>query len=353
MNKTEQIVRESFLEQAGLCEKFGSPFTAHLIYALNDVLDHSTEIGRAVLDWEGPPAATGDALALRLAGALHGLARSGRSQALTAIYPPNPSVPGNALRDCLSDAIGDHDSFLVPWLQFAPQTNDVGRSAVLYAGLMEITRRTGLPLSLLEIGSSAGLNLMLDRYRYDFGGKMFGAAESALTLTPEWLGPIPEQSTPEIVARRGCDLSPLQIANPEYRRRLEAYVWPDQQERYQRLAAAIEILLAEPPEVDAADATDWVRQRIVEERPEKTATVLMHSLTVSYLPEPAKAMLREHMERVGSRASASRPLAWLAFELDQANQTLLTLKLWPSGEETVLAEAHPHCRYIKWVGASS
>lgn len=265
---------------------------------------------------------------------------------LCAIYPPNPDVLPDALRTCLAETLRQHDDFILPWLQFAPQTNEVGRSVALYAGLMEVTRRMRLPLAVYEIGSSAGLNLVLDHYRYDFGGSIFGASDAGLTLCPEWEGPIPEPAHPEIVTRRGCDIAPLRIVEAPDRARLEAYVWPDQIERHQRLAAAIDIFIKDPPEIDAADAPDWVRKWIRPERLENRTTVLMHSLTFTYLARAAKEAIRSHMESVGAMATKSASLAWLAYELDAANKPVLTVRLWPTGEQVVLAEGHPHCRHM-------
>lgn len=347
MRRNERRVRQSFLEQAELCQKFGSSFTARVIEGVEAILDRTTATGRAILDWSGPPEAAGDALALRIAGGLHALARSGASDRLQAIYPPNGPAPDDQLRESLVEAFRRHDAALLPWLDCAPQTNEVGRSAALYLGLMEIARRTELPIHLYEIGSSAGINLMLDRYKYEFGGKMFGSPGSKLRLSPDWEGPVPAEAKPEILSRQGCDLSPIRAADPQQRRRLEAYVWPDQEARHRRLAAAIDILLRAPPEIERADAADWVCERIRAGRPEGSATVLMHSLTFTYFPAASKARIRQHMERIGAQASSVRPLAWLAFELDEDNQACLTLRLWPGGQEQLLAEAHPHCRSLR------
>lgn len=71
---TETRVRVSFAVQARWCEKLGSPFTARLLEGLGADLDHTTMSGHRVLTWQGPPDALGDAVALRLAGALHALA---------------------------------------------------------------------------------------------------------------------------------------------------------------------------------------------------------------------------------------------------------------------------------------
>ena len=241
MSERETVVRRSFLEQAALCDEFGSGFTARLIRALEAVLDRGTETGRAVLDWAGPPEAKGDALALRLCGGLHSLVLRGRDAELAAAYPPNAIASEDAFRQTIAAALRDHDAELREWLRLAPQTNEVGRSAVLYLGLLEVARRFGQPLRLFEIGSSAGLNLVLDRYGYQFGKARFGAADATLELSPDWTGPEPAAAMIEVVERRGCDLSPVDPRDPDDRVRLQSYVWPDQAERHRRLAAAIAV----------------------------------------------------------------------------------------------------------------
>jgi hypothetical protein len=351
VSERETPIRRSFREQAAICESLGSPFTARLLSALEAQLDSSTEIGRAILGWQGQPGAMGDALALRVAGAFHALARSGTFPALGTIYPPAPALPNHQLRDCVAKTLRGQGAFLLPWLQFAPQTNEVARSAALYLGLMEITRRTRLPVKLLEIGASAGLNLVLDRYEYDFGGRRFGRSGSELKLAPTWEGPVPAEASPEIVARRGCDLAPLDLTRAEHRERLQAYVWADQADRQQRLASAIDLLARAPPVIDCADAADWVAGRISLEtlygHGERIVTVLMHSITFSYLPDAAKARITAHMENMGSHATSAAPLGWLALELHPDKMARLTLRLWPGGEETVLAVTDPHCRLIR------
>lgn len=351
MKASEVAVRLSFLEQAELCERFGSPFTARLIRTLHDVLDRTTLTGRAILDWSGPPGATGDALALRIAGALHGLARSNWANEVTALYPPNAGIADAAFRNGLACALEKYDASLLPWLACAPQTNEVGRSVALFTGILEVSKYTSLPLALHEIGSSAGLNLILDRYRYDINGEIFGDERSPLTLKPGWTGPQPRNVILRIGSRRGCDVSPIHLTDPQARERLKAYVWPDQYERHERLSAAIDILLKDPPQIDESDALAWVRNVVGENRPRGQAVILMHSLTFSYLSDAAKGALREHMQTVGRSATPDRPVAWVAYELGEDRVTRLTLQMWPEGAEYVLARGHPHCTQMTWVAS--
>lgn len=346
-SEREAAVRQSFFEQADLCEQFGSEFTARLIRTLEGSLDRETLTGRAVLDWQGRPEANGDALALRLCGALHALVLQNIDSGLAAIYPPNGNILEDEFRSTLTAAIARNDAELVEWLNLAPQTNEVGRSSILYMGLLEIARRFGQPLRLFEIGSSAGLNLVLDQYGYDLCGAMFGNQESGLQLQPEWKGAPPAPASVEVVERHGCDLSPINLATD--RIRLQSYVWPDQEERHRRLAAAIEIAEKISVKVDRMDAGSWVIQQLTENRPHGQTTVLMHSLTYCYLPPETQSMIAGHLEALGSRADLAHPLAWLGFELNQDNQPELTLRSWPNGESELIARAHPHGRWVEYL----
>ncbi|MBN9060747.1 MAG: DUF2332 family protein, partial [Rhizobiales bacterium] len=166
-------VLKAFRSQAGACRKLGSPFTADVCDILAEVLDESSRFGRRILGWPGDPFA--DALALRAAGGLHAVKRSGRSAGLPAAYPPSP--PDRArLRTAIHDAIAAEDDFLHDWLDSPPQTNEVARSSVLLGSALLLAREFGLPLDWHEIGASMGLNLGFDRYRYDFGTAVRGSA---------------------------------------------------------------------------------------------------------------------------------------------------------------------------------
>jgi hypothetical protein len=348
-------VRKAFAAQADYCAKLGSPFTAALCETLIDVLSADDEVGRQVLGWPGDPSPLADNVPLRLAGALHSLARSGRVRDLAAAYPPH-GIPHRAtFATVLRHVLAAHAREIAAFLEHTPQTNEVGRSAVLIGGLLEIAARTGLPLALYEIGASAGLNLLADRYRYRLGGAEMGPADAKLTLAPEWSGPPPRNAKLRVSARRGCDVSPIDVRDPAQRERLQCYVWPDQPERVARLQAAIATALAaEPFAVDRADAADWVKAQLPAAAPAGAARVLFHSIVWSYLPEPTRERIRTHMAALGESSNADEPLAWLRFELAPAAEakTEIRLTLWPGGRDYVLGDAHPHGAAIRWKGAA-
>ncbi len=346
---SEIRVRASFRQQAEWCGQLGSPFMARLMAGLGEALDRSTRTGARVLDWQGRPDAEGDAVPIRLAGALHDLARRGGDAELVNVYPPHDLPKTNALSGAAMAAIARHDDRVLPWLDLHPQTNEVARSGVLYPGLMTVAAETGLPLELYEIGASAGLNLMMDHFAYDLRGEPFGRAGSGVSLSPEWTGPMPGRDTVRIVGRRGCDRRPVDLSDDESCARLLAYVWPDQPERLARVAAAIEIGRAGLPRVDASDAADWVQAVLPAKGEAGVCRVLFHSIAFQYFPAAVKERIVRHLQALGRAARSDAPFAWLSFELHGEAEPRLTLRLWPGGDEQVLAHADAHVRRVRWL----
>ena len=345
-------VRNSFLEQAGWCRKLDSPFTALLCETLGGSLDTDTAIGRDILGWRGNPRATADALALRVAGALHALARSRQSPALSALYPPAPLPDPDSLWRACRDAFAHHEQHLRNYLAVAPQTNEVGRSGVLIAGLLEFARRFDAPVHLFEIGASAGLNLVMDRYRYRFADASWGNSDAALELAPAWSGHAPPVNARlRVASRQGSDIAPIDISQPAERARLLSYVWADQFDRLARIDRAIATALAEPARIEAMDAADWVERRLP---PQDTARsggrVLFHSVFWNYLPAAAQRRIEARCLACGAAATDARPFGWLRFELEPADgQASLQLTSWPGGGTQLLARAHPHARTVSWL----
>jgi len=336
-------IRESFHRQAETCRKLGSPLTAGVIAAVETALDGGSETGRRILGWRGDPDASGDALALRVAGGLHALARSGEDIAVAAAYAGDGDLAA-----AVAGALGRHDARLASWLDMPPQTNEVGRAAAIMAGLLVAAARFALPIELLELGSSAGLVLNVDRYRYDLGGRIAGNSDAALLLAPEWEGPPPPRAKVVVVARRGVDRSPIRLAAPGSADRLAAYVWPDQPERLAALEAAIAIARAHPPPIDAGEADAWIAARLGQPQPAGVMRIVFHTIVLQYLDASARAATIAAIERAGSAASETRPLGWLSFEQGASGSSELRLRHWPGGAERHLANAHPHARWVEW-----
>ncbi len=340
---SERSVRSAFLAQAGFCETMDAPLTGRVAGALAEALDNTTETGRRVLAWPGNPIE--DALPLRLVGGLRALALSGDAPALAALFKGRGDpVP------TLVAALRGHDAALLPWLDGPPQTNEPGRSAALMLGLMLAARTFGHPLDVLEIGSSAGLNLLIGRYAYDLGG-ISVCPPSPVTLRPEWRGPPPDPAPVTVASTRGVDIAPLDLTNPADADRLRAYVWADHPDRYTRLDAAIAMFAADPPLLEHGDAADWVEARLAEPQPADHTRVLMHSVVWQYLGPERQRRIAAAVDTAGARATAKRPLAWVRLEPDRdlaRHQVHATI--WPGGETHHLAMSHPHGRWIEPLG---
>ena len=348
---SEAKVRQAFRLQAEWCRNLGSPFTSLLCALAAERLDRSTTIGEMILDWQGDPDSKADSVPLRFAGALNGLVRKGLLPDLKRLYPPNPLPEGDVLWPKVADALAAAEGNIRPWLALAPQTNEVGRSSILYAGLCWLMARYPLPMRLHEVGASAGLNLNLDRYAYRFGEDVFGAAGAALFLTPGWEGPPPPNLTPRIASREGCDISPIDASSPEQRERLLAYVWPDQAPRVKRLTAALSIAQHHPVKIERADASAWVERKIAATTAWGEQQVLFHSIAFQYFPKAGQERIKAHMEQAGSSATRDAPISWLRFEVDPELDKAfsLRLRLWPSGEDHLLATGDPHGSWVKWM----
>jgi hypothetical protein len=334
-----ETVRQAFEGQAAYCVRNNAPITAALCQGLADVLDTTTQTGARVLAWQGDPVA--DALPLRLAGGVHALWQAGVVPELAPLFDRGEAVD-------LGAVLRTHDAALLPWLDGPPQTNEPGRSAQLMAGLLEMAARHGPRLELLEIGSSAGLNLMIGRYRIELDGVTTGPADSPVRLTPKWRGPPPSDVPIEIVSTRGVDIAPVDATTENGTARLLAYIWADHQIRFERMAHALAMLRADPPPLEGGDAADWVEARLAEPQEAGTTRVLMHSIVWQYLGDERQTRIAAAMEAAGARATAERPLGWVRVEADRTvNQHDITLRSWP-GHEAVAHYGHAHAHGF-WV----
>jgi hypothetical protein len=341
----EAAVRAAFATQNEWCDKSGAPFTGLLCRLIGERLDRSTELGRRMLDWPEGADPIKDALPLRVCGGLHALVRSGSAPALAALYPPYPLPDDEMLWEILQPTLGD--PALLSWLDGPPQTNEVGRSALLMAGLLTLANQFPKPIELLELGASAGLNLLPDRYAYDLGGRGAGDPASAMRLQPQWEGPPPPEARVTIASRRGVDLNPLDPRRDG--ERLLAYVWADQQDRLARLEAALAIAAADPPPLDQGDAADWLDERLGEPPLLGLTRLVFHTVAFVYFPPTTQARIARRLEETGAAATPEAPLAWLRYEMG-ADIFELRLRVWPGGEDGLLAAGHPHGSIVRWIG---
>ena len=154
------------------------------------------------------------------------------------------------------------------------QTNEPARCAVLLPALAQLPE----PLALVDVGASAGLTMLFDRYSYDYGGhRLAGADPDAPTLHCQVAGPVPlPDRIPAIVWRTGLDLNPLDVTSDDDVRWLTCLVWPDEEDRAERLAAAIASARRAPPTVIKGDLlTDL--PAVVAQAPADATVVVYHS----------------------------------------------------------------------------
>jgi len=341
---------QAFTDQSESCARMGSPFMGQLLGILATDWPTDTALARKFTTFTGDIGPAGHSLPLRIAAGLHALVLSHASPSLAAVYPPN-TASDRQLRAAVLEALDTHQDFLLDWTDSAPQTNEVRRSAALIAGAHVAAAQFDLPVVLSELGASGGLNLLWDHYALDIAGTRFGPATAAITLTPDWTGPLPPDATPRIAQRAGVDLNPLRPAQPADLLRLMAYLWPDQPERLAMTRAAAAL---PQPTLTKGDAIDWLSPQL-NAAPQGHLHIIQHTVAWQYFPADAQAKGRALIEAAGQQATPTRPLAWLSMETDGdttgAIGAALTLRFWPGDITLDLGRADFHGRWIKWRGA--
>ncbi len=321
--------------QAGHCERLDSPLYADLLERAAVDVEQGGPAWEALRGHEDDP--PGSLPALRLLGTAHRLALEGRAPELAAAYEAGDTDAAWAAFRALLGAERDE---LRLGMKRPIQTNEVGRCAALLPGFLTVAAETGLPLRLLEVGTSAGLNLRWDRYCYEAGEFSWGEASSPLRLKFELSGgPLPDPQV-RVSERRGCDAAPLDPTTEEGRLTLLAYLWPDQVERRRRMLAALEVVGDVPVEVERASAAAWIVEQLREPRA-GAATVVFHSIVLQYLSKEERDDFVGTIVAAGGRATAEAPLAWLRMEA-AGNHADLHLTIWPGGEERHLARVGYH-----------
>lgn len=342
---TLEDVRTAFANQVAYCRANDALLTGSVVQAILDGIDGPGAFRAKLRDWPGKPMA--DALPLRAAGGLHALHLTGAEPALAPLYA-GEAVDAGPLVNAAIDA---QDATLLPWLDGPPQTNEAARSANYAAAMLWLVDRGLAPrFECIEIGSSAGINLMMDRYHYDLGGVAVGPDDAAMHIAPDWRGPPPPEAAVEIVSLRGCDIAPIDLTDPQALLRLRAYAWPEHRVRAERLEIAAAEAARHPPDLVKADAAAFVEAALARPQAAGTTRLLMHSIVWQYLGAERQAAITAAMEAAGATATPDRPLAWIAVE---ANRTTyrheLTARLWPgNGDSHRLALSHPHGAWVEW-----
>ncbi|MGB3408732.1 MAG: DUF2332 family protein [Jannaschia sp.] len=334
---------QAFKAQSEACAALGSPFMGRLMALLAARLTPADgEIAARLFAWEGDVGASGHSLPLRLAGGLHALRLMDRAD-LASVYPPTTSRDED-LWDTVLGAMTAEAAFLMRWLDSPPQTNELRRAAVVRAVAHWLADRHGLPLDVMELGASAGLNLNWDRFALRIGDRTLGPANPVISLAPEWQGPLPPDAEPVIATRAGVDLAPLEPGRD--RLRLLAYLWPDQTDRLARMEA---VLGLSPQKVDAGDAGAWLERVLARPQPAGVCRMIFHTIAWQYFPPATDARARGAIMAAGAGATEDRPLAWFGMEADGKGRGAgMTLRLWPGHVSLDAGRVDFHGRWVDW-----
>lgn len=247
--------------------------------------------------------------------------------------------------------IGEHAPEVVEGLRTRrTQTNEVGRCATLLPALALLPQ----PLALIEVGASAGLCLLYDRWRYHYSGPgidhWIGPPDSPLTLECTVAGGVPLPSDiPEIVWRRGLDLDPINPTDADARRWLEALIWPEHEDRRRTLGKALAVAASAPPRVDVGNLTDGVRS-LVERAPTGATVVVIHSAALMYVEVSEREGFADTVaglgaHRLGAESPEALPVlqAQIPAGIDTDGRFLVSL------DDRALAIANPHGRSLNWL----
>lgn len=220
------------------------------------------------------------------------------------------------------------------------QTNEPARCALLLPALATLPE----PLALVEVGASAGLCLLYDRWRYDYDGTVVGDGPVTLHCAVNDRVPIPAR-VPEIAWRAGLDLNPLDASDADTRRWLECLVWPEHEDRRATLHAALDVAAADPPDVRRGDLLHDL-PRLLDEAPRDATVVVLHTAVLLYADRATRAefvtLLRDRgVHRLG--AESADVLPHLASPDVPSSTFVLSL------DDDVLALAQPHGRSLEWL----
>ncbi len=287
-----------------------------------------------------------------LFAAVHFLLLRGAEHPLREFYPDlggtKEGDPFPAFRDfCLM-----YRAELEPLINArVTNTNEVGRSAILHPGFRIAAAEAKAPLYLIEIGPSAGLNLIWDKYgvRYNKDGNVIAsiAPDAPLVIECEARGEKipPAGPSPEIAGRIGLELNPVDLSNVDDRDWLRALMWPDQISRMERLDKAIALFGKTRPQIRGGDALALLPDAMAE-APRDAAICVYHTIAIYQFSTAMKQALDDILTTAGVR----RPILRLSFEMENLGECILRLIHYHDGarRERELALSHPHGTWLEW-----
>jgi hypothetical protein len=239
----------------------------------------------------------------------------------------------------------DHVRLSQVMLERRTQTNEPARCATLLPALAQVPG----PLALIEVGASAGLTLLFDRYSYDFGGRVIrGTDPEAPMLRCAVSGPVPVPAgIPDIAWRAGLDLNPLDVMSEDDMRWLSCLLWPGEGDREERLAGAVAAARRDPPAVFRGDLNTDL-PALAARAPAGATLVVYHSAVLAYVAAEDRARFADTVREVGA--------VWLSNE----GPGIVPGVTVPGREDapfvlirdgrTPLAYTDPHGTWVHWLG---
>lgn len=338
----------AFDAQRHACVALGSTIAARMMTALHDDYTSGGNVHRLMAGRFPRP--VHDAAPLRLLGGLHRLVLSDLAPGLGRHFPTSGGRPGNHLEVDTIETVAAHLDVLDHDLDAPVQTNDIGRSVVHMALCGWLGRRGCSDIDLVEVGSSAGLNLNFMHYGADTGAGTMGDPDSPIVFPPEWFDVPPPVVGRQARAARvvGSDPSPIDATTEAGALRLLSFVWPDHLERFDRLRAAIDIARRHPPDVRGFSADEAVAEII--SLPLDRTTVVFHSITWQYMARTTQDAFVAELNRIGKSATTATPLVWARMEPAGAVADIRATIWNGSGEPTehTLGTVGYHGRGMRW-----
>jgi hypothetical protein len=315
---------------------------------------------------------------LILLAAVHHLMLAGLHHELAAYYP---SLSGDAARPiddglypAFVELVRTHRAEVERLVATrTTQTNEARRTVVLVPPLGLIAAEAAMPLALLEVGSSAGLNLLPDRYGFHIGGIQIGDLASPVQIDCTVQGglrpPLPAR-LPSISWRAGLDLNPLDVRDPETIAWLRALIWPEHADRRAILDAAVSVARRDPPRLVRGDLVDDV-PALAAEAPAGSALVVTDTWVLAYVALERRLAFVAALRNLSAQLVRS---VWLVTCEDQEVTASLGLGMGEApadgssgfsqlslhrfdadrgSEHRLLATCHAHGRWIRWIDAGS
>jgi hypothetical protein len=262
-------------------------------------------------------------------------------------------LDGRASWEDVGAALETHADFLREFVaERRVQTNEVQRSWVLLPCFLRVVERTGAEvLDLVELGPSAGLNLVWDRYAYCYREGAWGPPDAALRLSGEENGAVPVRLlalAPTVRGRIGIDRAPVDVTDERGALLLSSFVWADQSERLERLRRAVAALRADPPDLLRGDFVELLPD-VLRDRPSDGLTVVFQTAALGFLDEAQRERVRRTL-----RAAARRgPLAFVSAGRPRDDRRVWGLRIvvWPEGEREFVGHADYHGAWLDWQAA--